>query len=695
MSTNLSLVFLLLAAQEPTPAPPAPFTAARFREHVAYLADDELAGRDVGSAGSAKAMDYLIRHLKESGAQGLSPGNDYYQAFPYTTRVRVRPDSSLAVVDGPAFALGKDFSPTPLSPDGRWEGDVAFAGYGLSNPKRGYDNFAGVELKGKVALLLANLPKQIIDAGQYAPLEQRCEECRRRGAIAVAAVLPKGARTGLAEQGVDAAATPAQISCMWLTHEAAAKLFAPAEGAADPVSTLEASVAADGRLKPSAQQSKAKVRLVVHQDRTPITGRNVLALVPGKGELGRQAILVSAHHDHMGTDPERVKAGQDGIFNGADDNASGCAALLLVAAALHADRDRLPASCRSVIFASFDAEERGLTGSRHYVSHPLWPLGQTTADINFDMVGRLGRHKVNAFDSESSAFLTRRILTLAPACGLRVETRLSGARRADNASFLDREIPAVHFNSGLHADYHQVSDEVGKIDAEGGARVAWLAYRLLRDTMEAPGPLPYQRPPPGTDLQSILQFLVRLGIYPEQNAQAGRYPLIRFVMPGSPAARFGLKSDDEVLGIDGGRFEGLEDAALAFSRVRLDRDVRLTVRRKGKESEVKIPAEVFKDMAGPATRSVGKDRFEAVFRYKPAAKAKSVTLAGTFNKWDVKAQPMEGPDKDGYYTTRLVLAEGNYEYKFVVDGQTWVADPTNFRHTGPYGNSVLMVGGQP
>ena len=96
------------------------------------------------------------------------------------------------------------------------------------------------------------------------------------------------------------------------------------------------------------------------------------------------------------------------------------------------------------------------------------------------LVGRLNRGKVVAMDSESSAFLAERILALAPACGLTAETRLNGGRRSDHANFLDRAIPAVHFNSGMHPDYHQVTDEVERIDSEGGARIAWLAYRLLR-----------------------------------------------------------------------------------------------------------------------------------------------------------------------------------------------------------------------
>jgi hypothetical protein len=502
-----SLLYALLVLV-PAQGMGVPFTSARFREHVAYLASDALGGRDVGTEGSAKSADYLIRHLKEYGAKGLAPNGDWFQSFPFQKR----------------------------------------------------------------------------------------------------------------------------------------------------------------------------------------TGRNMLGIVEGKGELAKEAIVVSAHHDHLGTDPDLVKAGKDGIYNGADDNASGCAALLLVAEALHADRDRLPSSCRSVIFASFDAEERGLVGSRYYVSHPLWPLDRTAANLNFDMVGRLNGGKVMAADSESNLFLTSRLKALAAECGLRVETRLGGSRRADNASFLDREIPAVHFNSGLHADYHQVTDEVDKIDAEGGARISWMVYRLLREAMQEPGRLRYRRLSPEFDIQSILQLVFKMGIIPEQNAQGGKYPRINFVLRGSIAAKYGLEAKDEITSVNGTGFDRLEDAAIAFARLRLDKGMKLRVLRKGKEVEVVFPPEAFKDFTGPAIKPLANDRFEVTFRYKPTGKVGSVSLAGTFNNWHVTMQPMEGPDKEGFYSTRLILKQGTYEYKFVTDGKNRVTDPTNMRKAGPQGNSLLQLG---
>jgi hypothetical protein len=425
-----------------------------------------------------------------------------------------------------------------------------------------------------------------------------------------------------------------------------------------------------------------------------VAANNVLAVFSGQGALANEAIIVSAHHDHLGIDPDLVKAGKDGIFNGADDNASGCAALLLVVQALHGERARLPASYRTVIFASFDAEERGLVGSRYYVSHPLWPLNKTTANINLDSVGRLFRNKVMAADSESSAYFTERITALAAQCGLGVETRLHGSGRADNASFLAQAIPAVHFNTGLHSDYHQVTDEVGKIDSDGGARISWLAYRLLREMMDNPERLRFRRPPPNFDIQGIIRLVIRLGLVPEQNTQAGRYPLIRFVVPNSIAAKQGFKANDEITSVNGQKFDNIIDAAVLFAKLKLDRDTQITVLREGKTLELKIPAEALKDFAGPTARAVGQDRFEVLFRHRPGKKVDSVALAGTFNDWNPKALAMEGPDKEGFYSVKQTLTRGVYEYKFVVNGNEWFTDATNLRTTGALGNSVLTLGSE-
>jgi hypothetical protein len=687
MRRLLPLLFLLPAGAEPSSVPPAPFTGARFREHVAYLASDELAGRDVASAGNSKAVDYLIRHLKECGAHGLAPGDEWVQAFPFATTIKAGVKSSLTA-DGRNLELGRDFAPAPRSPNGPWSGDLVFIGHAVSAPEQGYDDLAGVDLKDKVAIALGGLSKPLAEAGlhAHADLDRKWSECERRGARALLVVSPLRTEWGLLGE-----VPVRKMPCILVTRQVLGRLLA-GEGEADPVAAAEAALAPGGKPTPKSRSLKRRAEGVVQLERTVILGHNLLAVVPGKGELAREAIVVSAHHDHLGMDPELIKAGKDGIFNGADDNASGCSALLLVAEALHAEGDKLPASRRSVIFASFDAEEKGLAGSRYYVGRPLWPLERTTANINFDMVGRLNHGGLSALDSLSNPFLAERITALAADCGMRVETRLGGARRADNANFLDHEVPAVHFNTGLHADYHQVTDEVSRIDAEGGARVAWLAYRLLRETMARPGRLRYTAPPPQFDVEHLLRLVVRMGAIPELNTQPGHYPLVRTVLPGSIAAKYGLKSGDQITSVNGKPFEGLHQAAIIFAQVRLKDGVRLSVRRDGKALDLAMPPEAFKDFTGPEVRSLGNDQFEVSFRFRAPAKATSVVLAGTFNDWSLKAQPLEGPDKQGLWTTKVRLKRGSYEYKFVIDGKTWMADPTNFYVVGAHGNSLLTLG---
>src|SRR6185369_15484232 len=134
-----------------------------------------------------------------------------------------------------------------------------------------------------------------------------------------------------------------------------------------------------------------------------IKARNLFAVFPGRGTLAAEAVIVAAHYDHLGKKvSDKNEEPADVIFNGADDNASGVAAMLQVAAALSGQKTFLPSSHRTVIFAAFDAEERGLLGADHYVNHPLWPLKQTAAVINFDSVGRLRMGKVFASDADTS-----------------------------------------------------------------------------------------------------------------------------------------------------------------------------------------------------------------------------------------------------------------------------------------------------
>jgi Zn-dependent M28 family amino/carboxypeptidase len=207
------------------------------------------------------------------------------------------------------------------------------------------------------------------------------------------------------------------------------------------------------------------------------TVRNVVGILEGSDAAkGGEAVVLGAHYDHVGLGgrfsaaPERTGE----IHNGADDNASGIATLIEIARAAAADRSRFP---RSLVFVAFAGEERGLLGSAHYASAPLIPLADTVAMMNLDMIGRSsGRVEVGGLDTAES--LKTDVDAAARIAGIDVRRGGPGAGRSDDSSFVDRRVPALHFFTGFHDDYHRPSDDWTRVDAKGTAQVATLALEL-------------------------------------------------------------------------------------------------------------------------------------------------------------------------------------------------------------------------
>lgn len=420
-------------------------------------------------------------------------------------------------------------------------------------------------------------------------------------------------------------------------------------------------------------------------------GQNILAVLRGRGDLASEAVLVSAHYDHLAS-KSRGAEGEDVIYNGADDNASGVAVLLMLARALADEPEALGDSCRTVILAAFDAEEKGLQGAKHYAQRPPWPLEKTAAVINFDAVGRLRQNKFFAFDAETNSTLAEFIREASQQRDLVVETRLGGHGRSDHVVFLARGIPGTHFCTGVSADYHQVTDEWERLNMEGGATMAAVALQVLRQAIVDPDRLEYRPLNPGFDVKLLLTVMRSLGIVPNVNAQEGRYPQILLVVPNSPAAKHGLASGDEITAVNGLRFGRVEDFLAILQQIAFADGLRLTVLRDDAEREIHLPAEVFAGLSGPQAKRLDSGQYEVHFTFQAKPGVQAVYLAGEFNEWQPTAHRMKGPDDEGMFSTKVVLEPGIYQYKFVVDGTEWTADPQNLYHTGEHNNSVLWVG---
>ncbi|MHB8865356.1 MAG: M20/M25/M40 family metallo-hydrolase [Pirellulaceae bacterium] len=308
--------------------------------------------------------------------------------------------------------------------------------------------------------------------------------------------------------------------------------------------------------------------------------RNILGLLEGMDpQLKHQVVLVCAHYDHVGRGTEENSQGPVGeIHNGADDNASGVAMLLELAQAL-ANLPQRPA--RSILLAFWDAEEKEMLGSRHWIAQPTLPLGTVTAAINLDMVGRLHRNRLTLYGSRTGYGLRRLVSEQNRYTGLEFDFSRELEDDGDHHPFFSSGIPVLFLHTGIHDDFHSPRDDAEFIDTEGMARIAELSLHLVRDLAQRPH-VPAFRQAANAEAEifrrqgqrearaassPMLQKPVipaahsegkppRLGIsFREDEAEAGSVVLTG-VVPGSPAEEAGLRPGDRIYQVDGSDFNG-------------------------------------------------------------------------------------------------------------------------------------------
>jgi hypothetical protein len=279
--------------------------------------------------------------------------------------------------------------------------------------------------------------------------------------------------------------------------------------------------------------------------------RNVVAVIEGSDPaLRNQYVVIGAHYDHLGRstfgamDPERPNE----IRNGADDNASGTAAVLELARLFAAAPPR-----RSIVIVAFSGEELGLLGSQYFVEHSPVPLDSVQAMLNFDMVGRLRDDKLIVYGVATALELPQLLERANVAPALKLSAVGDGFGPSDQSSFYAKDLPVLHFFTDAHADYHRVSDDADKIDLGGIARVVAFAGRVARELADRPARLTFTRAPVSASAPSSSRTgsQVYLGSIPDMGASEVPGLRLSGVRPGSPADSAGLKAGDVVVELGG------------------------------------------------------------------------------------------------------------------------------------------------
>jgi peptidase M28-like protein/PDZ domain-containing protein len=562
----LAVVALLAsaAAARPALAPPG---AAELKSIVESLTAPGMDGRRAGTPGSDLAARQLADWLR---AAGLRPGGEvgsFVQSFVVTTGARVGAGTALrsAAAGAGALEVGRDWTPHGGSLRDSVTGDIVFVGYGISAPELGWDDWAGVDARGRIALALDGTPAPL--AARPASRLDKLIAARRAGAHALLVVadrLPTLAATG----------APVRIVSGTITPTAADVLLAPAG-----LTTTRLAGMIAARRVPSSRAVAARAEVSVVLEAIDRTAVNVIGVVPGADPArADEAIVIGAHYDHLG-----VVGGT--LYPGADDNASGSAVVVGLARAFAA---RGPLD-RTLVFVLFGAEEVGLVGSGRYVRAPAMAIERTVAMLNFDMVGRLGGGPLTVAGVESGRGLRDVVTDAARGLSARLTLRDSPFGPSDHIRFYDAGTPVLFFHTGSHADYHRPGDTADKLDATGMARVAELGARVaerLAAAAERPTYVTLTRPPaaarPRGEAGAAAPVFFGVGADGRSESDGLR---LTHIVPDSAAARAGLHEGDILVRFGDRAVDGFEDLTAALRTRQRGDEVRVVYLRDGVEHE--------------------------------------------------------------------------------------------------------------
>jgi hypothetical protein len=573
---------------------PAVINPDAYLNHIKYLASPELKGRATGSPELETAANYIASQFQAAGVNPV-PGSTYEQAFTTTVGARLGANNRLEA-NTTSLALRDGFIPFSFSSSGTVTAPVVFVGYGITANEYHYDDYAGVDVKDKIVLLVRHEPQENDDKSvflgkdltQHSTFAMKAVNAKMHGARGVILVNdsyphhtpqedqlePFGQATGPTDAGV----------LFVQVKESTAEAWFKAEGR-DLHEILDG---IDKDLKPrSVELNKLAVSMTLDIQHDSKTVHNVAAYVPGKTS---EYVIVGAHYDHLGLGDEHSLApSQIGtIHPGADDNASGTAGVIELARWF----SKQPQQQRGILFITFAGEELGLLGSNYYTGHPLLPLDNAVTMLNMDMIGRIRSGKVYVNGAGTGSTLSKLVDSVKAPDSLKIElSDATGYGGSDHMSFTVKQVPVLFFFSGLHGDYHKPGDTWDKIDAPQAAKllgyVAQIATRLANDPERPTFQRVTEPKAPSGSSSSSSGYGPNFGSIPDfdEPPKGVRFADVR---DGTPAAKAGLKAGDILIEFDGKDIGNLYDFTYALQAHKPGDEVLVKVLRGSQTIEAKV-----------------------------------------------------------------------------------------------------------
>ena len=587
MRSALPLVWLA-ACPAPQPAPPPvptgieTITAEALRSDVVELSDDSFNGREAGTSDAARAAEFLIARFTDLGLKPLPGDDDLLSEVPLFKTGFDADQTTLTVrVDGESVPVevGRTCRPFPFSDAGTAEAPVVFAGYGITAPDLGWDDYQDLDVKGKIVLILRHEPGEKdedspfdgVRSSEHASFRSKAMNAAEHGAIGYLLVtdplhheggddLRLGGRLRLKppEQGAGGQSEGPEFRAAQIARPVAEAMVASTGKDLTAVQTaLEAGTRpADLPLG----QVEATLSVVRAEGAIPVAEHNVVAFLEGETRPD-EWVVVGAHYDHVGG---FVGEG-DTVFNGADDNASGTAGMLALAKAFSTAGDRPD---RSMVFMGFTAEEKGLLGSKAWVERN--GVDKVVFMLNLDMIGRNSDKELDIIGDGFGTGVTELVASAVSKSGLeRAEPAgVDYFGASDHDPFYKSGVPFLFFFTGTHEDYHQVGDHAEKVDYERMNAIVRTAYHLLEPVVE------------GEATPSFVHHIGWLG------AQVDGQTLLNLEADGR-AAKAGLVEGDRVIRV-GEPADETPSVGESLFKVEPGSTVMVTVERDGGPVEVEV-----------------------------------------------------------------------------------------------------------
>ncbi|HEY2786825.1 MAG TPA: M28 family peptidase [Fimbriiglobus sp.] len=611
----LLLIGYPLAAVDPKPADAA--VLGRMKKDLYFLAGPECAGRASGGKEIEKATAYVVAAFKEAGLKPAGKDGSYIQPFIVYGRSAPGSPTSLKLTgsDGQNLILkyGGQFMATGLTGTGKATAGIVFAGYGLTADSPAYDDYKGIDAKGKFVVVLRRTPKYGegsknpfgLDGGKYAPLVYKLQNAIDHGAAGVIFVSDRS----LAE-----------------SDDPLMEYFAAGGGGSKiPVLHMKRYLL-DHLLRAVQEKGLTDVEKAIDADLTPrsldVTGwtaasevtvkrsempcKNVAGYLDGSGPLADETIVIGAHYDHVGDGQFGSRdgaAGRGKIHWGADDNASGTTGLMELARRFGAMKER---QGRRIVFLAFSAEERGLFGSIAYCKEPLFPLDKTVFMLNMDMIGR----SIPVEDDDKK--MKDRLLVWGVGTGegfeklvkeenkpfdFKLSTLAGGTGPSDHDSFYRKKIPVLFFYTGSHPDYHRPTDTPEKINYPAMKKVMEFAEAIATHFAMVPERPKYiqvterwrdpteDRTPAG---QGRGGNAPTLGFMPGNYEEVGKGVLVEALTPGGAAEKGGVKPGDHIIEIAGQSVKDIGAYMTVMAGQKAGKQIEIKVLRKEKEEKLKV-----------------------------------------------------------------------------------------------------------